>query len=175
MTEEQRQLCRDLIVHPPALRMRTISKEDFISQLPSAVEHGKLALEWLDEAFRERSPEDLQCVLIVGFAFGFVPEHKEILCRLIEADWHYSHEDIVVALETWSSPDTVNALFCATQWIPKSLEYDDNRALAVKAIWALGRIPGTEAGAKLERLARSDIAVIRKTAIDQLERRHKDA
>ena len=171
MTEEQRKFCRDLIIYPDG-RSR-ITKEDFLRRFPSAVEHGRLALKWLDEADQTRNAEDLNCALIIGFVFGFAPEHLDILRRLVDVDWHYSHEDVVSALETWPTPDTVEALFRATQWIPKSLEYDDSRALAVKAIWALGKIPGDEAETKLEALARSDNAILRKTAEEQLKRRHK--
>jgi hypothetical protein len=75
-------------------------------------------------------------------------------------------------LQKWPTVDTVGALFRATQWIPKSLEYDDARALAVKAIWALGKIPGPEAEAKLETLARSENTILRQNAVEQLERRN---
>jgi hypothetical protein len=172
MTPEEQKLCRDLVVTPPR-GARQISKEEFLRQFPLAIERGKLALRLLEEASKAQNAEDLQCALIVGHAFGFAAEHLDILSRLVDVDWHYCHEDIVSALQTWPTPDTVEALFRATQWIPKSLEYDDSRALAVKAIWALGKIPGTEAETKLEALARSDNAILRKTAEEQLERRHK--
>ena len=171
MTEEQRKFCQDLIIYPDG-RSR-ITKEDFLRRFPSAVENGRLALKWLDEADQTRNAEDLNCALTIGFVLGFAPEHLDILRRLVDVDWHYSHEDVVSALETWPTPDTVEALFRATQWIPKSLEYDDSRALAVKAIWALGKIPGAEAETKLEALARSDNAILRKTAEEQLERRRR--
>ncbi|MHB1530016.1 MAG: HEAT repeat domain-containing protein [Acidiferrobacteraceae bacterium] len=160
--------------------LRAITNEDFLRRFPSAVEQGRLALRWLEEAYKARSAEDLQYALIVGFGFGFGPEHLDILCRLVEVDWLYSHEDVVSALDGLRTHhaglrthDVVEALFRATQWIPKSLEYDDFRALAVKAIWALGNIPGPEAEAKLETLARSDHAILRKNAVKQLGLRHQ--
>jgi hypothetical protein len=171
MTEEQRKLCRALIIFPSG--SRRISKEEFVRQFPSALENGKLAMKWLEEANGAQSAEDLNCALVVGFTFGFAPIQKGILGRLVDADWHCSHEDIVSALQTWPTADTVDALFRATQWIPKALEYDDSRSLAVKAIWALGKIAGTDAETKLEALARSDDALLRKTAEAQLERRRK--
>jgi hypothetical protein len=172
MTAEQQNLCRQLVITP--LRGVThISREEFLRQFPSAVEHGKLAFGMLEDAYEAQNAEDLQCALIVGFGFGFAPAHLNTLRRLVEADWHYSHEDVVTALETWPTPDTVDALFAATQWIPKSLEYDDSRALAVKAIWALGKIPGGEAGRKLEVLARSDNVILQQAATDQLVRRRQ--
>jgi hypothetical protein len=48
-----------------------------------------------------------------------------------------------------------------------------SQALTVKAIWALGKIPGAKGETKLEALARSDDAILRKTAEEQLDRRHK--
>lgn len=169
MTEEQRKLCRDLIIFPNG-RSR-ITKEEFLRRFPSAVEHGRSALKWLQEAYETRNADDLSYALMIGSVFGFVPEHKDILRRLIEEDWHHSHEYVVTALKLWPTPDTVDALFRATQWIPKSLEYDDARALAVKAIWALGAIPGPEAEEKLEILRHSDNPILKKNAEEQLNRR----
>lgn len=170
MTEEQRQLCRYLVIFPNG--QRRITKEGFLRQFSSAVERGKLALKWLQEAYEARHADDLCCAFVVGGTFGFAPEHKEILRLLIEEDWHYCHEDAVSVLQTWPTPDMVEALFRATQWIPTSLEYDDSRALAVKAIWALGEIPGTEAETKLKTLARSEDTILQRNAVEQLERRH---
>lgn len=174
MTAEQRKLCQSLVITPPR-GVSQISKEIFLRQFPSAVERGRLSLRLLVEAFTTQSAEDLQCALIVGHTFGFGPEHLDNLRRLVDADWHCSHEDVVSALETWPTAETVEALFRATQWVPTCLEYDDSRALAVKAIWALGKIPAAEAETKLEALAGSDHVILRKTAEEQLERRHKTA
>jgi hypothetical protein len=171
MTEEQRKLCRDLTIQPDG-RSR-ITKEDFLRRFPSSVEEGKVASRVLEDAYATQSAEDLQCALIIGFAFGFATAHKEILSRLIDVDWHNSHEDVVEALDELRTPDAVDALFRATQWIPKSLEYDDSRALAVKAIWALAKLTVPEAETKLEIIARSNSAVLRKAAIEQLQRRRR--
>jgi len=173
MTEEQRKLCRDLIIFPNG--QSRITKEEFLRRFPLAVEHGRLAFKWLQEAYETRSADDLSCAFVIGGAFGYVPEHKDILRRLIDEDWHNCHEEVVSALQNWPTPDSVDALFRATQWIPKSLEYDDARALAVKAIWALGKIPGPEAEAKLEMLARSENTILRQNAVEQLERRRNAA
>ena len=105
--------------------------------------------------------------------FGFAPGQTKILCHLVEADWHVCHEDVVSALDEFRSPEAVEALFRATQWIPKSLEYDDARALAVKAIWALGKIPSPGAESKLEALTHSENTILRQNAVEQLERRRK--
>ena len=171
MTPTERSLCLALVVIPPRGE-RTISKEEFLRQFPSAVKDGKLNLKVLEDAYHGRSADDLRCALTIGFAFSFAPEHIDILYRLLRADWHDAHEDIVSALEAWPSPETIEALYNATQWIPKSLEWDDNRALAKRAIWALGKIPGDATETRLETLARSDDSVLKNAAEEQLSRRH---
>ncbi|PTX97670.1 hypothetical protein DB354_05135 [Opitutus sp. ER46] len=113
----------------------------------------------------------MQCVLIVGHAFGFAADQVGVLSRLLEADWHVSHEDVVSALDKLRSPAAVSALVRATEWIPEYLNYDDSRALAGKAIWALGKVPGGEAESALRKLAASNESVIRDAALQQLERR----
>ena len=111
MTEEQRKLCRDLIMFPDG--RRRITKEEFLRQFPSAVEHGRLALKWLQEAYETRNADDLSYAFVIGGVFGFAPEHKDILLRLIDEDWHYCHEGVVSALQKWPTVDTVGALFRA--------------------------------------------------------------
>ncbi|WP_271565717.1 hypothetical protein [Bradyrhizobium sp. CCBAU 11386] len=172
MTPEQRRLCRDLMIEPSG--KRRVSKEDFVSRFPSALQQDKLAFDLLDDAQRTQNAEELQCALIVGFTFGFCVQHKDILVDLANAGWHHSHEDIVSALENWPSGETVDALFQATQRVPKYLEFDDNRALAVKAIWAIGKVPGALAEARLVELSRSHDSVLRMNAMKQLERRHRE-
>jgi hypothetical protein len=170
MTPEERSLCRGLVITPPSAT-RTIPTEEFASRFPSAIEHGTVAARLLEEACESKNPDDVQCALVVGHAFGFASDHVGILARLLEADWHVSHEDVVSALDRLRSPEGVNALYRATQWIPEYLSYDDSRALAVKAIWALGKLSGDEAEAVLHQLAASSDTVIQDAAKEQLQRR----
>jgi hypothetical protein len=83
------------------------------------VQDGKLALALLEAANKARNAEDLQCALIVGFTFGFSDQHRNILVHLANVDWHQSHEDAVSSLQDWPIPETLEALFQATQWVPK--------------------------------------------------------
>src|ERR1043166_363356 len=163
MTREERRLCQSLIITP--LRgERAISKEEFLHQFPSSIEQGQLALRLLEDVYKGRNAEDLKCALVIGNAFGFGPQHTDILARLIDAEWHVSHEDVVSALDGLRTPSAVKPLFRATQWIPGYLDFDESRALAVKAIWALGNIPGAESEKKLDLLARSDDPIVRENA-----------
>jgi hypothetical protein len=58
------------------------------------------------------------------------------------ADWHHSHEDVVWHLGEYQGADVISALDHATRWVPDYLDFDENRALARKAIWELGKQPG---------------------------------
>jgi hypothetical protein len=61
----------------------------------------------------------------------------------------------------------------AAEWISDYLDFDENRALAVKAIWALDGLPGSEAERTLRQLLRSGNEIVREAARDQLKRREE--
>ncbi|SRR6266446_3086090 len=174
MTAQERNLTNDLIItHGDA--GPSISKEEFSRKFPSAVQNGKLALPLLEQAVSDRSAKDLQAALLIGFKFGFGFEHNHLLCCLIDANWHFKHEDVVLALEEIKRNDseTVSALFRATQIIPDYLAYDETRALAVKALYALGSIDDPEADEALMRVAQSDNELLRAEAASQIAWRQK--
>src|SRR5688572_32015112 len=112
MTETERKACEGLIRWP---RKKEPSKEDFLRRFPTAVEQGKLSLQLLEEVYSGRNSDDLDYALVVGFSFGFGPEHASILCQLIDEDWHQSHEDAVSALDRLRTPMAIEPLFRATQ------------------------------------------------------------
>jgi len=172
MNPEQRQLAHSLVIQPPS-GDRRISKQDFSVRFPAALDGDKLALSVLDDACRDKNTEDLQCALIIGHVFGFSPQHENSLCQLVLADWHTSHEDVVSALTKIgaNSDKAVDALYDATQISLPYLAYDSSRALGVKAIWALGKIPGNQAEAKLKTLVNSTNPILRENANKQLQRR----
>jgi hypothetical protein len=172
MTEDEKELCAGLVRFDAEPEL---SNEEFLRRFPSAVCNGKVSLALLGKAYRERQDEDLECAMIVGFAFGFGPEHLEILCRLVDEPWHFCHEDVVSALDDMRTPAALDSLFRATQWIPEYLNYDDARALAVKAIWGLGNLRMAEADAKLQILAQSENQIVRENAEKQLQRRREQA
>ncbi|TLF92252.1 HEAT repeat domain-containing protein [Nocardia cyriacigeorgica] len=130
-----------------------------------------LGLDLLERAASKRDIDDLELALIVCFAFGVTNAHLSVLLELSQEDWHRSHEDIVSKLGELTSPDSVTALRELAEWVPAYLEYDESRALARKAIWAIGGIPGPEAEGALIQLAGSDDEIVRKEAKRQLDRR----
>ena len=164
MTEEE---CKVIL----ALATKSLSAEDFLKQFRGSVDGQVLGAELLDEAVASKNPDHVECALLVGFTFGFAPDCFETLVALLSKDWHFSHEDIVSAIQELATSDAVPALYQATQWVPDYLGYDEARALAVKAIWALGGIEGKEADEVLRRLAASEEPILRAQAEAQIKRR----
>jgi hypothetical protein len=123
----------------------------------------------LERAFAERSPDDLECALVLAFVFGLSRKWAPLLCKLIEEDWHHSHEDIADALQDIRGPSTVDRLYRAALRKHDYLAYNDSKSLAVKCIWALHDIGTYEAVEKLKLLSQSALsAPIRERALKRL-------
>lgn len=106
------------------------------------------------------------------FSLRFSPQHFDLLIELAFAEWHERHEDVASALARFQSPAAVDALVHLAVWVPQYLDFDDARALAVKAIWGLGAIPDLSAKRGLEHLATAENGIVAQAAMQQLERGH---
>lgn len=170
MTPDERKLILSLVVAPG--RNRDGSPEEVLRHF--GTDDGQaLGSSLLRDAVERQDELDVEAALIICFAFGFTQDHLEPLVQLCSADWHFKHEDVVTGLGKLNSPDTVEALYQATQSIPKYLDYDESRALATKAIWALGGTSGPESGQALVRILDSGSEILRNAAQAQIERRAK--
>ncbi|GAA4304179.1 hypothetical protein GCM10023086_21200 [Streptomyces venetus] len=169
MTPEEQDLIMGLVFVPGVGRTRTL--DEVLAHFGES-DGGALALRLLLDAMERRDADDVEMALIVhGAADAPVGEFMEPLIELFPAEWHRDHEDIVSTLGKLRSPKTVPTLVLATHWVPEHLDFDDCRALAVKAIWALGAIPGEEARDALEGLRDAENEIIRENAVKQLARR----
>jgi hypothetical protein len=122
-----------------------ISRDEFLRAYPVNVEQdSKHIQQLLSDALSCKQAEDVECALLLGFEFGFSADCVDVLCRLLDADWHQKHEDIVRVLQQLRSPSSVDALCRATSMRHQYLEYNDSTALAIKCVWALSKI-GTQA------------------------------
>ena len=74
---------------------------------------------------------------MLAFRFGLSRQWAPLLCKLMEGDWHDSHEDIAHALQNLRLPSTTDCLYRTALRKHDYLAYNDNYALAVKCIWAL--------------------------------------
>lgn len=163
MTPEQRQRVLHLV--DPRAR-----PDDLLSAFKAA-DGESLGFDLLSDAFRRSDPVDVEVAMIVCFTFGFSARHLPLLIDLCVADWHQRHEDVVTALGKLRSPDAVDALLRAATWVPEYLQYDEHRALARNAIWALGKTPGDAAELALEQLSKDASEIVREGASAQLARR----
>jgi hypothetical protein len=164
----RRELIMSLAVIPG--RGRAMSPEEFLRRA-GAADGRQLGLDLLRDAVQRQHAVDLEMALIVCFTFGFTMDHLDLLLQMSSADWHRKHEDIVSALAELRSSTAVSVLVRATQWVPEYLEFDETRALARRAIWALGKTPGPEAARALGLFLHSDNEIFRKTARTALEYR----
>jgi hypothetical protein len=164
MTEKERRLVLAIVT-------RELSPTEFLKQFRATVDGQKLCSELLSEAIESRNADDVECSMIVGYTFGFTERHLEALLLLVKEPWHVKHEDVVTALGKLRTPKAVDGLLSATKWVPDYLDFDESRALAVKAIWALGSIEGPEADAALNELLNDPDPIVAAGAAKQIERR----
>jgi hypothetical protein len=151
-------------------RLRTGTPEDILRYF-GTTDGRALGLSLLRNAFDRHDGQDLEMALIVCATFGFTVDHLDLLVQLVSADWHHKHEDVVSALGRLRSPAAVDALYYAAWHVPDYLDFDEGRALAIKAIRGLGGTPGDEAERALAQLVSAGSEIVRDAAKDQLRRR----
>ncbi len=103
------------------------------------------ALAELKVAQQSRDSDAVEFSLMAAFIFGYTADFLVPLTGLCLEDWHFSHENIVTMLGEIADPGTVGLLYRMTSWVPEYLDFDDSRALAHKAIHALGKIESPQA------------------------------
>ena len=167
MSPEERSRVMALVVVPGG--REALSSDEFLREF-GAADGVALGLELLRDAVGRHDPVDVELALVVCFKFGFSDDHPQPLIALAFADWHQRHEDVAMALRKLRSPASVDALVRLAQWVPGYLEFDDARALATKAIWALGGISGDAAHRALTSLASSPSSIVAEGAIAQLQK-----
>jgi hypothetical protein len=173
MTEGERELILAFVSghgsQPP------LTEQDFLNRFRKFPNNQEMVCVLLDEALASKDAVQVECALIVGFRFGFSHSNLPVLTKLATAKWHHSHEDVVSALDELNSPDALDILYEMTQWVPEYLEFDEARALATKAIWAIGKIAGEKADAMLTKLARSKEPIISEAASHKVRMRRNAA
>ncbi|WP_410875478.1 hypothetical protein [Nocardia sp. A7] len=169
MNPAVRQLIMSLVIYPG--KSATISSEEFLRQV-GAADGQELGLDLLREAIVEQNADSVELAFVVAGQFGVPPAGVDLLIQLANADWHHKHEDVAGFLQEMPNPASIEALVRLATWVPAYLEYDDGRALARKAVWALGAIPGPAAGAALTGLRQAESEFVRKQVDKQLDRRN---
>jgi hypothetical protein len=163
--EDRNRIIIDLFLHK-------IPEEELLQQFGIGHSDGaRFGLSILEEAYGAKDVDSVECGLGLGFRFGMSVKFFDILVKLSDADWHYRHEDVVTALDELHDGRTVETLYRAALKRHSYLDYDDSRALTVKAIFALGNLGDAAADGKLRLLAESGDSVVRVNARKQLYRR----
>ena len=156
-------------------KVRKIKRKFLKDFTVDVTKNPQYALQLLETAYNEKNADDVELSMdIIGMFDLFSKEYpKEYIClllKLLEADWHHEHENIVwIFQQELKISEAVNPLYETALKQFEYLEYDEFFALAVKCIWALGAIKTKEAIEKLELLARSDNKIIKKNALNQLK------
>ncbi|RYG33448.1 hypothetical protein EON81_18115 [bacterium] len=170
MTERQKRLVLDLVI-TPSRPVRARTPEQFLEAYETTLDGQELTRQLMQEAVSAQDGEGVEYAMVVGFTFGFDERHLEPLLALSDAPWHNMHENAVSALGDLKTPRAVDALYRATQWVPEYLEFDEARALAVKAIWALGAIEDPRVDGMLESLTVEPESILGVNAAYQIQRR----
>lgn len=170
MTPEDLALVISAVIVPG--QKAEVTREDILRHF-GTTDGRKLGLRLLREAADEKATADLEAALIVCNLFGFGMEHLPLLIDLAPANWHQQHENIAFMLSQLKHPSAIAVLHHMATWVPDYLDWDENRALAVKAIWGLGKTPGTEAEQALLSLLEDEDEIVREEAEAQLQRRNK--
>jgi hypothetical protein len=170
LNADQVDLIRGLIVGRGG--KRRLEPEEFLRQW-GADDGIELGYELLADAVRRRSGDDVERAITVVSTFGKRWRLLPLLLELAGAEWHERHEDVISELSGYRTPEAIDALVHAVEWVPDYLDYDEARALAVKALWGLAAIVDGRAEDALERFAGSDVEVIADNAQQLLERRRQ--
>lgn len=159
----ERKMVEELIIN-------SITKEQFISNFTVNIrKNPDYILQLLQIAYNEKNAGDVDFLLYLILAFNLITQdYIDLLCKLMDAPWHYMHEDIAAIFQSFEFPEGSECLYRAALSHYEYLTYDEALALAVKCIWALGAIDTIDSKKKLELLTQSDNEIIRKNAIYQL-------
>jgi hypothetical protein len=132
-----------------------ISERAFISLFSITREnYSEFVRETLLNSLHTKDPDDVEYPLLLISFFKLYEEFlNDIFCKLLVEDWHYKHEDLVLAIENIQLKGCEENLYILAQKQLAYLEYDDNFGLARKCTWALAKINSPAAMEKLQLLA----------------------
>lgn len=170
MTDEERE-----VIH--GLMRKTIEREDFARFFsPKIAKDSQYVIKLLEQACQEKNGDDVEFSLYIGFVLKtFTREYVPILCNLFLEKWHTRHEDIASLFQKLKDPRANEVLYQGALTKFVHFEYNDSYSFVVKCCWALGDINTVESRKKLELLAQSDNQMIKDAAVEQLNRKRKDA
>lgn len=149
-----------------------ISKQEFLNCIEIREEDLEdQILEYLNFSYNKKSSFDIEFGIYLLFKFKVYGNiHVDILIKLMQEEWHNQHENIASLFQKLKNVKTVECLYITVFKKFDYLLFDENYALAVKCIWALGDIRNDNAISKLQLLMESDNDVVKINAKKQLDR-----
>jgi hypothetical protein len=152
------------------LAAKRLSREDFTRCYPPASATGYDVERLLDDAIETRDSDAVSVALTLAALFN-VPVSTPMLADLLPAEWHKSHEDVVLMLQATADSRAVSALSeAALTWHSYLDQRGDLVGFARKCTWALADIGSDEARAALARIASSDNQQVAAYAQKRLDR-----
>ncbi|CAL2105580.1 conserved hypothetical protein [Tenacibaculum sp. 190524A02b] len=118
------------------------------------------------ESVKTKDEGLLSDVLSVLFYDGADFDFTDVLLKILNEDWHYSHEDIVEVLDLIKDPRSIEPLY---KLIIEDDE-DEMKSLSKKCMYALRSINNADSINKLKLLEESDEEIIRENASFLLEK-----
>lgn len=129
------------------------------------------AYRYLSDSMTSLSCEEVEAMMVLASKDLESPPSVSLLNALLLLPNHKKHEDIARLLQQHHDPSSVQSLETAAQLDFDYLAWDENRALARKCMWALASINSDEAWTAIEKLAGSEVPMIKEWANEQLDRR----
>jgi hypothetical protein len=156
-----------------SLKNSAIRSRDFENYFPKGQSrYTQEIILLINETLVEKNAKLLNDLLVIADSDGLSRDYTNLYCSLLKENWHYSHEDLVMYLETIKDPQSVECIFQVTSKEQDFYE-DEPHPLTQKCIWALGAINSPESIEKIKQLATSSGSIVKEIALLELEHRIK--
>ena len=150
---------------------KKITKKEFLNKFSFTKEKKiELLKKSFEQAFFQKSEDKIDDLVSTVIFFKLEVEFADILCRLSKEEWHNEHETIASILQWIHLPQTIDCIYELAISNFEKYSWDDNFALVRKCCFVLGDINTPKAKEKLKLLLQSDEEMIRKHALEQLNR-----
>ena len=169
MTDEQQEACLQHLV-------KKISDDELFAVFGCNFRKSpNETVQLLQQAYDDRHANSVEFALGLTFKFHPTADFVPLLCKLVIADFHIKHEDMVGLLQDAADPYSIPFLRQTALLKPKltHLDYDDYGSYYKKCFHALIDIGTPEAIAVIQEFTSSEDAAAREEALYRLSKLQK--